>query len=195
MYRVNEIFYSIQGEGAHAGTPAVFIRFSGCNLSCPFCDTEFGKYKEMTAKDIANEVQRIGGNSKLVVITGGEPTLQYDDVLAKELQRIKRYIAMETNGTKQIRAEVDWVTISPKQAFVGEVGRPHLKYCNEVKVVYDGEHEPETFGIVAKYYFIQPCDTGDAEKNKAIIEACVNFIKANPKWRLSLQTQKIINVR
>lgn len=195
MYRINEIFYSIQGEGALTGTAAVFVRFSGCNLKCPFCDTDFKDYKEMSAKQIAGEVKKIGADCDLIVITGGEPTIQYDLQLSKELKSTGKKIAIETNGTHEISAHVDWITISPKQAYVGDTGKLKLHYCDELKVVYDGEHEPETYNVIAKNYFIQPCDKGFIEPNKHIMEACVEYIKQHPRWRLSLQTQKIINVR
>lgn len=194
--RVNEIFYSLQGEGFHTGVAAVFIRLSGCNLKCPFCDTDFKGYREMTVDEIVKEVQRLAAiDTRLVVLTGGEPTLQDYVPLVAELRNYGYYVAMETNGTNVVDKIVSFVTVSPKQAFVGDVGRVKVTRCDEIKVVYDGINEPSDYGIDADYYFIQPCDTGDPAKNKEIIEKCVEYIKQNPKWRLSLQTQKILNVR
>lgn len=195
-YRVNEIFYSLQGEGVLTGTPAVFIRLSGCNLKCPFCDTDFASYTEMTAGEIAKEVYKLSpADCRWIVVTGGEPTLQYDVELSKALRSTHKRIAMETNGTRVIQADLDWITCSPKMEYVGDTGKTKLKYANELKVVYDGIKEPKTYGIIAAHYFLQPCDTGNTEKNEEIIQKCVEYIKNNPMWRMSLQTQKILKVR
>lgn len=193
--RVNEIFYSIQGEGAKTGEAAIFLRFSGCNLRCEFCDTEHQPYKDLTEDEIAREIAKYKAN--LVVITGGEPTLQLTESLIDKIHELGKSVAIETNGTRQVPRNVDWVTVSPKSAFVGEVGKPIITKASEVKIVFDGKHHysDPTFGIVAAHYYIQPCDTGDEEKNREIIEHCVQFIKDNPLWKMSLQTQKILRVR
>lgn len=191
--RINEIFYSIQGEGFYTGTPAVFIRFAGCNLNCDFCDTNHQPYKVLTEEEITRETAKYGAN--LVVITGGEPTLQLTPSLIEKLHQEGKSVAIETNGTGKIPLGVDWVTVSPKQLFVGKKGEPIITEADEVKVVYDGIHEITDFGIKASHYYVQPCDTSNKELNKEIIDNCILFIKDNPKWRLSLQTQKIINVR
>lgn len=193
--RVNEIFYSIQGEGAHTGQSAIFIRLSGCNLRCPFCDTEHQPYQDLTEDEIASEIAKYPAN--LVVITGGEPTLQLTTTLIIKIHELGKQVAIETNGTRPVPHNVDWVTVSPKSAFVGMTGDVVLKQAQEVKIVFDGKtlYADPTFGITAAHYFIQPCDTGDEERNREIINLCVEFVKNNPKWRLSLQTQKILNVR
>ena len=193
QYLINEIFYSLQGEGRWAGRAAIFIRFSGCNLKCPFCDTDFKSHKKMTAKDILKELLKYS-QCNFVVLTGGEPTLQVTDELLDMLHSNNYYVAMETNATREVSLKVDWVTASPKKAYVKE-GGVWLTHADEVKVVYDGEHEPNDFGIDANEYYIQPCDTGNAEKNEEIIKLCINWIQGHPKWKLSLQQQKIINVR
>lgn len=192
-YRINEIFYSLQGEGRWSGRPAVFIRFSGCNLRCPFCDTNFKTHSDMTLADIIDAI-REWKNCGFVVLTGGEPTLQLDAKLVEALHNEGFYVAIESNGTKPMPVRVDWVTISPKAAYV-ENAQPAIESCQELKVVYDGEHEPSKFGITAENLYIQPCDTGDAIKNKEIIRRCIDWVKEHPEWKLSLQTQKIINVR
>lgn len=194
-YRINEIFYSIQGEGEHTGKAAVFVRFSGCNLKCPFCDTDFKSFDEMTAAQIVAGVKLIGGDCRFVVLTGGEPTLQADIHLCDLLHEAGYYIAMETNGTMPVMIPVDWVTVSPKQSFVGSVGTTRIRKANEVKVVFDLSNSPGTYGIEAEHYYLQPCDKGDEGKNREILDACVNYILSHPKWKLSLQTQKIINMR
>lgn len=197
MIRVNEIFYSLQGEGYYAGRAAVFVRLSGCNLRCPFCDTEFKAYVEMTEAEIANAVAELSNGCGFVVITGGEPMLQLTPELVRMLHDNGLAVAIETNGTKPIgkQFDIDWITISPKEPFVGNVAKINNTYADEVKVVFDGEHEISDYNIMAAHYYIQPCDTGDAERNKEIMAKCVEFIKQHPQWRLSLQTQKILNVR
>lgn len=191
--RVNEIFYSLQGEGYHTGRAAVFVRFSGCNLKCPFCDTDFKSYKEMTEEEIVKEVAKYPAS--LVVITGGEPSLQLTESLIIKLHRKNFMVAVETNGTRELPSNVDWITLSPKDKYVGNNARPILKVADEIKVVFDGKKQITDYNICALYYYLQPCDTGDENKNKEIINDCVEFIKKNPKWKLSLQTQKILNVR
>ena len=195
--RVNEIFYSLQGEGRHAGRAAVFIRLSGCNLKCPFCDTDFSQYREMTVEEIVDEVCRLSLDCAFVVITGGEPTLQDCTPLIDALHQNNYYVAMESNGTMYAPYNRDWLTISPKTLFVGtQAAEVKQQRCNELKVVFDGEHDPEAYNhICAEYFYLQPCDTGDAAKNEAIIQKCVEYIKKNPKWKISLQTQKILKVR
>ena len=183
--RVNEIFYSLQGEGYWTGTPAVFIRFSGCNLKCPFCDTNHQPYVEMTEEEIMDEVNKYPAD--LVVITGGEPGLQLNNKMIDLLHNAEKMVAVETNGTKELPKWVDWVTVSPKEPYVGKAGKVILTSADEVKIVFDDKtkHEDPTYGVRADWYFVQPCDTGDKERNKAIMQQCVEFIKKNPKWRLS----------
>ena len=193
--KVNEIFYSLQGEGANTGTPAVFVRFSGCNLKCPFCDTEYQSGTEMTEQAIVEEVCRQGAQAPLVVLTGGEPTLQATPELIDLFHQNGFKVAMETNGTKTPPSNIDWMTVSPKQAFVGDIGKTVLNECNELKVIFDGKNEPQDYGIRADHYYLQPCDVGDATINAQIIGQCIDYIKQNPKWKLSLQTHKILNVR
>lgn len=199
-YRVNEIFYSLQGEGMNAGRAAVFIRLSGCNLKCPFCDTDFASYDDMEVEDIIREMFDTcdGEIPELCVITGGEPSLQLRNDLCNALHRVGMTIAVETNGTRPIHADVDFVTISPKSPFVNDADIK-LFECNEVKVVMTENISYEKIlsftEIKAERYYIQPCDTGNAIKNKIIMNRCVEFVKDNPKWWLSLQQQKILNVR
>lgn len=191
--RVNEIFYSLQGEGRHTGRAAVFIRLSGCNLKCPFCDTDFLINKEMREEEIVDTVCSLNIDCHMVVITGGEPTIQDCTLLIDLLHRNGYYVAMESNGTHKTPYNVDWLTVSPKSDYVHN-GTVKVSECNELKIVFNGD-APSDYDIKADYYYLQPCDTGNEEKNKEIINKCVQYIKEHPKWRLSLQTQKIINVR
>ena len=191
--KVNEIFYSLQGEGYHSGEAAVFVRLSGCNLRCPFCDTQHESGTEMDEADIVEAVKQ--WPARLVVITGGEPSLQLTATLVDALHAEGKYVAVETNGTHPLPENVDWITLSPKNAYVddAEVVLPH---ADEIKVVYDGEHEPQDCpGIQAAHRSLQPLDTGDAARNAAITAAAVEYVKSHPQWRLSLQIHKILNIR
>lgn len=192
--RVNEIFFSLQGEGFHTGTPAVFIRLSGCNLRCPFCDTDFEAYREMTEDEICSEVRSVsGGMGAFVVITGGEPSLQLTDTLIDRLHEDGCYVAVETNGTHRLPDNVDWVTLSPKSDFVSEKAAvPVVSDVDEVKLVYTGQDvEAWRLRTHALHYFLQPCEQG----GKMNTDATMAYILQHPWWRLSLQTHKMIGIR
>ena len=196
LYSVKEIFYSLQGEGYYTGCPAVFVRFCGCNLRCPFCDTDFANGERMTLEEIVESIHAEGKGCHFVVFTGGEPTLQLDEALISALHRRHYFLAMETNGTRPYPSGIDWVTISPKNDFCRDsILEPTNPLASEVKVVYTGENRPEKYGDLGRYKYLQPCDTGDEGLNREIIAKSVGWLKAHPDWRLSLQTQKIINVR
>jgi len=188
MKRINEIFYSLQGEGRHTGRPAVFVRFSGCNLKCSFCDTDFTDYREMTDEEILAAISQYP--SRFVVLTGGEPTLQVDEAFVALLHANGYEVAMESNGTKEPPAGIDWLTVSPK-------GRLVVKRCQELKVLFKDSPmiDIDTIDIFADYYYLQPCDTGDATENQLIMQRCVDYIKQHPQWRLSLQTHKLIGFK
>lgn len=198
LYKVNDIFYSLQGEGANTGRAAVFVRFAGCNLHCSFCDTEFDSYRELTADEILEAVK--GYEARFVVLTGGEPTLQVDENLVEMLHREGFYVAMESNGTRPAPRNLDWLTISPK-GIVGEAGKLDLR-PNELKVVFTEDMANGDTVELDKIdsapgvplLFLQPCDTGDTVRNAAIVKACVDYIKRHPQWRLSLQTHKLIGI-
>lgn len=193
--KVNDIFYSLQGEGRNTGRAAIFVRFAGCNLRCPFCDTDFSGYREMSDEDIIAAISSYP--SRFVVLTGGEPTMQADDNFIALLHSHGYEVAMETNGTRPVPAGTDWVTVSPKEPFTGKAGRLAVSSCNELKCIFDensmttAHHELLCNGITADYYYLQPCDTGDAVRNKVITAACIDYICNHPKWRLSLQTHKL----
>lgn len=196
-YAVNEIFYSLQGEGRNAGCAAVFIRFAGCNLACPFCDTDFSRKRMMTDEEIVQEAKQVGKRVSLCVLTGGEPTMQADFQLITLLHSYFHTVAIETNGTRPIPPGVDWVTVSPKSDFFAAPPAIIAQPINEVKVVFDGQHDPRHWlaELKADYFYLQPCDTGDAAKNAELQTMCVNYILNNPRWRLSLQTHKIVGIR
>ena len=196
-YRVNEIFYSLQGEGFWTGTPMVFVRLSGCNLRCPFCDTDHSAYKEMSADEIAQEVERLCPEGR-VCLTGGEPLLQADDELLDALQG--HPVHVETNGTRPVPEKVSWVTLSPKEDVVGAPGKVVIPKADELKLVYDGTLSAERLAawkdFPARHHFLQPCDTGNAEKNRALLEETLHHIlSGGESWRLSLQTHKLLGIR
>lgn len=192
--KVTEIFYTLQGEGYHSGTPAVFVRLSGCNLHCPFCDTQHESGSEMSEAEIVERVRQ--WPARLTVITGGEPSLQLTATLVDALHKAGKYVAVETNGTHPLPTNVDWVTLSPKDLFIGPQAAPVLTHVDELKVVYDGEHEPQPYShIDVRHRFLQPCDTNDPARNEQITAATVGYIKHHPQWRLSLQIHKILNIR
>ena len=217
--RVNNIFYSLQGEGRNTGRAAVFIRFAGCNLRCSFCDTEFESYREMSREEILAEISRyeVRGTrcedskvqtsalrhqtsslSPLIVLTGGEPTLQVDEAFVDFLHQYGYEVSMESNGTCPAPQNLDWLTVSPKSRGTRyEVQGKRVP--DEIKLVFDEHTDPEAIlpsetSNHSPLLYLQPCDTGDAQRNKAITQACVEYIKQHPQWRLSLQTHKLIDI-
>jgi 7-carboxy-7-deazaguanine synthase len=204
-YTVKEIFKTLQGEGVHTGRVAVFCRFAGCNLwsgreqdrataQCQFCDTDFvdgTKYK--TAKALVDAVATEWGESvlhRMVVLTGGEPALQYDKDLRDEFRKRMFYVAIETNGTVPIRARPDWICVSPK-------ANTELKVldADELKIVFpQAGIDPSAlrFRFNVTHCSIQPMDGTDREANT---QYAIAFCLANPEWRLSLQTHKWTGIR
>lgn len=181
-YRVNEIFCSLQGEGYHTGTPAVFVRLSGCNLRCPFCDTVHSAGELMTADEIAGAAEQYA--PRTLILTGGEPALQADAELIDALHTRGFDIHIETNGTRPLPPGIDWVTCSPKYEPVV------LDRIDELKIVYQGQDVEAIADSLptAGHYFLQPCSgTNTAE--------VVRYILEHPRWRLSLQTHKLIDIR
>ena len=191
-YLVNDIFYSLQGEGRQMGRAAVFVRFSGCNLKCSFCDTDFTRSTPMEGAEIVDKALRLVPDEAwhsdvkpMVVLTGGEPTLQADNALVDQLHAAGfDFVAMESNGTRPAPDHLDWLTVSPKSQVT-------VRKCQELKCIFDGETDVERWkDIQADYYYLQPCDVGDSERNRAISQACVDYIKLHPEWRLSVQVHK-----
>ena len=189
-YRVNEIFYSIQGEGEFAGTPAVFVRFSGCNLACPWCDTDHSHAVEMTCDELENAVRKLlaGRDGAIIVLTGGEPALQLHD--DEPLFRgFASRICIETNGTQPVPGWVDWVTVSPKNELNPIVPRP-----NELKFVFEPEHIPYYLSMQEADCIlnIQPLARKDGTTN---LREALAFVLAHPRFKLSVQLHKLIGVR
>lgn len=191
--RVNEIFYSLQGEGLHTGTPAVFLRLSGCNLKCPFCDTKHESFTEMTEEEIVEKVSAFP--SRTIVITGGEPMLQLTASLTRLLHKAGFAIHIETNGSRLIPegAEIDWITCSPKDG-----GKVIIQHIDELKVVYMGKDSNQDMAqyddLKAAEYRLQPLDTGNETQNLIVRQQTIDYILQHPKWKLSLQTHKILSI-
>lgn len=193
MYKVNEIFYSLQGEGYFTGTPAVFLRLSGCNLKCDFCDTTHGEFREMSPIDIINEIK--GYPSRHIVVTGGEPSLQLDDMLVDILHDEGFFVQVETNGTHPLPESVDWVTCSPKSAPDNSCSLK-LKHIDELKIVYlgqDVEAVAQSISSPLLHLFLQPC-SHERYPGGVNLKETVDYILDHPHWRLSLQTHKLINI-
>ena len=185
----------MQGEGYHSGTPAVFVRFSGCNLRCAFCDTQHQEGRMMSLSDIVDEVN-LYPQAPLVVLTGGEPSLFVDDDFVRALkEQTGKWVAIETNGTRALPPSLDWVTFSPKSALDGGDGEPCvLTRCDELKVVYCGQDFQPYGTIEAKHRFLQPCYCDNPERRKANLDACVEAVLNHKGWRLSLQTHRILGI-
>ena len=186
-YRVNKIFYSIQGEGARVGTPQVFVRFSGCNLHCSFCDTDHSSYREMTASKIVAECRRMGNGCASVSMCGGEPTLQLDAYLIAEFKRYGWFISIETNGLLPVPAGVDYEVCSPKTPKIAPDSINELRY-----VVKAGDKLPVPHKH-ADHYFLSPCFDGE-QANAANIAHCIKLVQDNPEWRLGMQWHKFVGI-
>ena len=211
-YSLKEIFFTLQGEGFHAGRASVFARFSGCNLwsgrevdraqaICTFCDTDFigtdgpGGGKFSNADELAETIRRTWddacqdgrGTKPFVVFTGGEPMLQLDEALVVACQRADFEVAIETNGTIAVPESVDWICVSPKP------GAPLVQTeGQELKLVFPHEVQPDqVMGLNFEHFYLQPMDGPERLANT---QAAVAYCQAQPRWRLSLQTHKLIGI-
>ena len=195
MYPINEIFCSLQGEGYHTGTVSVFVRFSGCNLKCDFCDTNHLEHTMMSLPEIVSAVMKYH-KAPMVVLTGGEPGLHIDDAIIKALKMTGKTITIETNGTCQLPEGIDWITLSPKAAFKGGKAIPcQISHCDELKVVYIGQDLSQYNNIIANHRFLQPCYVDDPVERLSGLQATVKAVLDNPTWRLSLQTHRILGIK
>ena len=191
--KINEIFYSLQGEGYFSGTPSVFIRFCGCNLNCSFCDTDHNTANmELSDEDILSVIAE--WPSRHVVLTGGEPSLQVTSELISKLHDKGYYVQAETNGTVRLPDAIDWITCSPKPEKIA------YDEVDEFKIIYTGTNTNHQFirhfeTVKAKCYNLQPCDVGIQQKNVELMAECIDFIKANPNWNLSIQSHKLLGIR
>lgn len=195
-YRINEIFYSLQGEGVRAGTPNLFLRFSRCNLECRVethgfdCDTEFESGRSMTLPEIVAEMRSLSAQCRWVILTGGEPALQVDLELIGTLHAEGYSLAIETNGSVELLPGIDWVTVSPKVA----EHAIRQRQAHEVKYVRGyGQAIPKTV-VEAEHYLVSPAFDG-ADVDRRTLDWCIRLCRENPPWRLSVQQHKLWSVR
>ena len=207
-YRIKEIYFTQQGEGSNTGRDFVFVRFSGCNLwsgkeknrksaICQFCDTDFygtdgingGVYSAQQLIEKIKSLWVSRDDNIAVVLTGGEPLLQVNDELVAALKQEQIYIAVETNGTLDAPDHIDWICMSPKANT--EI---KLKKGDEIKVIFPQESlDPEKFSLFDfSEFYLQPMDSNKYQEN---LNATITYCQKNPKWKLSLQTHKILGIR
>lgn len=198
-YLINEVFYTIQGEGYWTGRPAVFCRFSRCNLwtgreedrataICQFCDTDFLHGERYSLGELVSEISSLSEDCDFVVFTGGEPALQLDATLIDELHTLGFYIAIETNGTKPLPAGIDWVCVSPKVNAVRIIDSG-----DELKFVYPQGVDPAMYlELDFDHFWLSPMDGPNLTANTA---KALTYCLKNPPWRLNVQTHKMIGVR
>lgn len=200
-YRINEVFCSLQGEGVRAGTPNVFVRFSGCNLECRKeegpkspggfdCDTEFASGRWVTLDELHAWIVKESPSCRWLILTGGEPGLQLDRAFIDYFQLGGYKLAIETNGSIELLHGLDWITVSPKVA----EHAIRQRTAHEVKYVRAwGQGIPKT-AVTADHYLISPAFSG-GDVSKETLQWCINLCLENPKWRLSVQQHKKWNVR
>ncbi len=203
MRKINEIFYSLQGEGAHTGVPCVFVRFSGCNLKCTFCDTAHSDGVEMSDADIVTYINTFP--CEWIVLTGGEPSLHIDSAFIHTLHvGTGKKIAIETNGTHPVPEEIDWITLSPKGGMTelntsAEAATLRIHRADEIKVVDIGQdleayfHLPQARSNTLMY--LQPCWTPDSEKALLAEKRTVKRVLEDPRWTLSLQIHRKLGIQ
>ena len=195
-YPIVEIFHSVQGEGYHTGTPSIFIRFGGCNLQCSWCDTDFSKWDRMSITEIMTILEQ--WTTRRIIYTGGEPAMQKLRPLSNELHSKGYNIAIETNGTIELKEGlVDWICVSPKDMLYPEFSIKQRK-GDELKVVYTGQ-DLSMYDNLKKGFdnlFLQPCydESKDTGTNGETFHSTFDIVMQNPGWNLSLQTHKWMGV-
>lgn len=198
---INEIFYSLQGEGYFSGTPAVFIRLSGCNLRCAFCDTDHSASTPMSVDEILQAISVYP--TRHAVITGGEPAMQLNEDIIGRFHQAGYFVQIETNGTLPVPQNIDWITCSPKTGALPQGRIDEIKLLFHDNPALDSRIPlMETAG--ANHLYLQPCDHSPASteaspaeiesRNAATIANCINYIKEHPRWALSLQLHKLLNI-
>jgi 7-carboxy-7-deazaguanine synthase len=190
MVQVAEIFYSVQGEGAWTGTPAIFVRLAGCNLSCGFCDTDYSLKRLMSVDDVLEEIEVAGGTCPMIVLTGGEPLAQEEaPTLIEALRAGGRRVHIESNGTTYVPLPDDvWLCVSPKE----RVDERMAARANEAKLIVDGRVPTEHFALFEHLQTIELQPEGNKPQNVAI---ALSYAQLHPsRFRLSLQTHKFIGV-
>lgn len=198
-FPIVEIFESLQGEGFNTGMPSIFIRFGKCNLTCPWCDTNYNQFEQWTLNEILAKVRSY--TAKNIIITGGEPTIQPNlSLLLNQLKIEGYFLAIETNGLKEIPPQIDYIATSPKRMYKEKYQRRCIEFTNEVRVVVDGEVqafcEQLESKIQADHYYLSPCEIeGKMNLLETITQLGILNQRANkPKWQLSIQTHQIVDI-
>ncbi len=189
---VNEIFYSLQGEGARAGEPSIFIRLTKCNMACDFCDTEFNEGKDMDIDQMLEVIRQYP--CKWIIWTGGEPTLQLTENHLRKFREKGYHQAIETNGTRPVPALIDYISCSPKKDF--KHVKKQIPKVNEIRIpIKKGQNLPDITDLpVACKYFVSPVFDGN-KFNHDNVNYCVELVKNNSLWTLSLQLHKLIDIQ
>ena len=196
LFPIVEIFHSVQGEGYHAGIPSIFVRFGGCNLRCPWCDTDFDIWTDMSIAEIVNELSKY--DCDRIIFTGGEPALQDLVTLSGYLKPLGYYLSIETNGTIEIPSDtIDWICVSPKDQEYENI-KIRQRIGDELKVVFLGQ-DLDMYSDLKEgfnHLFLQPLyDEGQStEWNGMNFHGTFEKVRSNPEWRLSLQTHKWMGV-
>lgn len=198
-FPIVEIFESLQGEGFNTGMPSIFIRFGKCNLTCPWCDTNYNQFEQWTLNEILAKVRSY--TAKNIIITGGEPTIQPNlSLLLNQLKIEGYFLAIETNGLKEIPPQIDYIATSPKRMYKEKYQRRCIEFANEVRVVVNGEVqafcEQLESKIQADHYYLSPCEIeGKMNLLETITQLGILNQRANkPKWQLSIQTHQIVDI-
>lgn len=198
-YPIVEMFQSLQGEGFNTGMPSIFIRFGKCNLACPWCDTNYNQFEPWSLEAILAKVESF--TAKNIIITGGEPTIQPNlDLLLDELKARGYFLAIETNGLKEVPSQIDYIATSPKRLYQEKYLKRCIPFANEVRIVADENVltfcEQIESQIKADHYYLSPCEI-DGKMN--LLETITQIGELNqrtnkPKWQLSIQTHKIVGI-
>ncbi|WP_005565375.1 radical SAM protein [Aggregatibacter actinomycetemcomitans] len=198
-YNIVEIFESLQGEGFNTGMPCIFVRFGKCNLTCPWCDTNYNQFERMTLAQVMKEVRSF--SSKNIIITGGEPTIVPNiEILLEQMKSEGYFLAIETNGLKPIPPQIDYIATSPKRLYPNKYERRCIDFAHEVRIVADENVmafcELIEDKIRAERYYLSPCEI-NGKMN--LLETITQLGQLNqrvnrPKWLLSVQTHKLIGI-
>jgi len=190
--KVKEIFYSLQGEGGRQGAASIFVRLSGCNLKCDFCDTDFSGGEDMSLEQILLQIRQFP--CRWIIWTGGEPTLQLTDECLLFFKRAGFHQAIESNGYNRLSELLDYIVVSPKGAT--DYAKKINPKLDEVRLpVCENDRIPPIESLPeATFYFLSPVFTKEPTRTKANIEYCIEQVKQNPQWRLSLQIHKWIDI-
>ncbi len=198
-YPIVEIFQSLQGEGFNTGMSSIFVRFGKCNLACPWCDTNYEQFEMMSLQQILEKVRSF--SAKNIIITGGEPSIQPKlSLLLEQLKAEGYFLAIETNGLKEIPAQIDYIATSPKAMYAQKYSHRCIPIANEVRIVVDADAkqfcQQIEQQIQAEHYYLSPCEIDGKMNLLETIQllGALNQRKDKPKWQLSIQTHKLIGI-